>query len=187
MMDPTRGLQLGLVFCWQWLLILAALTFEPFEHLPALLAVTAALTLMVHHEKAQLPAPSSLGWSLLAGFLVLVLIKPGCMLRGGEQSRLCACKSNLKNVATGLELYAGDWAGQYPPELGYITPNYLKFLPTCPAAGKDTYSHSYRVHAEQYTVMCRGCYHHGAAIDTPNYPRYTALEGLLEHPPGGLL
>lgn len=130
-----------------------------------------------------MPSSTVLGGMLLVGVALSVVVLPNfirCVCRGP----LTACKSNLKNLGTGLEMYATDWAGQYPPEIAYITPNYLKTIPTCPSAGKDTYSRSYRVHhePEHYTVVCRGCYHHGASIDTPNYPQYTAVQGLIERP-----
>lgn len=129
-----------------------------------------------------MPPPATLGCLLLVGVTVTFVVLPNFIhCRCG--SVLTACKSNLKNLGTGLEMYATDWAGQYPPEIGYITPNYLKTIPTCPSAGKDTYSASYQVHHEPegYTVVCRGCYHH-SSIDTPNYPQYTAVQGLIERP-----
>ena len=139
---------------------------------------------IAHLEWRKMPSPATLGGLLLVAVTLMVVVLPNfirCVCRGP----LTACKSNLKNIGTGLEMYATDWAGQYPPDLSYLAPNYLRTMPTCPNAGKDTYSHSYQVshgEPEQYTIMCRGCYHHGASIDTPNYPQYTALQGLIERP-----
>jgi hypothetical protein len=86
------------------------------------------------------------------------------------------CSSNLKNIGTALEMYSTDNSGRYPKKLSLLTPNYLKRIPLCDKAHKDTYSHSYKVSAnpDGYTVICEGK-HHGQA----NYPRYTSTEGLL--------
>lgn len=169
---------MALVFAWQWLLILAGLTFWPSKHGLALLPVTVALTLMVHREQAELPAPSRLGWGLLAGFVFFLLLIPGCRLRTGEQGRLSACKANLHGLGTALTLYSNDQRS-LPPHLEALTPNYLKSIPTCPAAGKPNYV--YRRRAEGFMVYCRGCYHH-CSIDSANYPRFDSQEGFHERP-----
>ncbi|MBI3927180.1 MAG: hypothetical protein HY319_16710 [Armatimonadetes bacterium] len=105
-------------------------------------------------------------------------------LRARGQGQLTACKSNLKNLGTGCEMYSTDHGGLYPPALENLTPNYLKTIPTCPAAGRDTYSGSYRVAersasvADLYTMMCAGSHHSDSGIPA-DYPQYTAVQGLL--------
>ncbi|MBT9585126.1 DUF3352 domain-containing protein [bacterium] len=95
-----------------------------------------------------------------------------------SQGQLTACKSNLKNIATGLEMWASDNGGKYPTKLSQITPDYLKTIPTCPVAGKDSYSDSY-VPAQQpdnFSVVCAG-HNHGTPDD---FPQYFAEQGLVE-------
>lgn len=93
------------------------------------------------------------------------------------------CKSNLKNIGTALELYSTDNKGHYPRSLKQICPLYLKTLPTCPAAGKDTYSSSYKVivNPDAYTVFCSGHNHKNEGVPQ-NYPQYSSIQGLMEKP-----
>lgn len=102
-------------------------------------------------------------------------------------SPLTGCKSNLKNIATALEMYASDHDGHYPVRLGQLTPVYLKTIPTCPAAGRMTYIN---YHASQkpdnFHVACVGDNHAKSYAhygkSSYNFPRYRAEDGLIEHP-----
>ena len=105
--------------------------------------------------------------------------------------QLTACMSNCKNIGVALEMYASDNGGSFPPSLKpYLIPNYLKTIPTCPAAGHDTYSDSYRWHGqpENYTFYCSGL-NHDASLqfrfpgDHSNYPQYCNELGLIDRPP----
>jgi hypothetical protein len=100
-----------------------------------------------------------------------------------------ACPSNCKNLATALEMYASDHHGMYPGHLANLTAgNYLKVIPTCPAAGKDTYSISYQVASEPaaFSFACTGDNHSksyvGYSRPGHNYPRYNSWTGLESHP-----
>jgi competence protein ComGC len=106
-------------------------------------------------------------------------------------SELTACKSNLKNLATALEMYASDNAGNYPSGLGPLTRKgiYLRKLPTCPAAGMLTYRYQVNNQAKlpQFTVVCRGenharAYSAFAPRSGRNFPQYSAEQGLIDHP-----
>lgn len=107
---------------------------------------------------------------------------PSAFLEAFERSRahgqLTACKSSLKNIGTALEMYSTDYRGNFPSSLGKLTPNYLKTLPSCPAAGLDTYSGSYSVGANSYLVRCSGKNHTTLERD---FPRYSSLKGLEEN------
>ena len=103
---------------------------------------------------------------------------------------MTACKSNLKNCATALEMYASDNEGHYcsDPTL-LIRGNYLKLIPTCPGANKDSYSQSYTCQAspDNFTLYCKGDNHGKAypAYDSAkreNFPQYNSTEGLIDHP-----
>lgn len=98
--------------------------------------------------------------------------------RARGQGQLTACKSNLKNIATACEMWASDNAGRYPKELSQLTPSYLKTIPTCPTAGKDSYSATYKAQANPdfFAVACGG-HNHGTPDD---FPQYNANEGLIE-------
>lgn len=141
---------------------------------------------------------SSNRWTTVFGLffvgLVVFIITPNFWPFGrGHRSRphgqLTACKSNCKNLATALEMYASDFGGRYPQDLGRLTSgNYLKTIPTCPAAGKDTYSATYRYAAkpDNFSFFCAGDNHEKAfrGFDKPsiNLPQYNAAQGLVDHP-----
>jgi hypothetical protein len=100
-----------------------------------------------------------------------------------EQSRLTACKSNLHNIGAALEIYGQDNGKKYPPALDRLLPGYLKALPTCPAARRDSYSGAYAVgrDAGLFTIFCTGSYHK-AMLGHPDFPQYDSTNGLIEHP-----
>jgi competence protein ComGC len=131
------------------------------------------------------PAPqgtSCLAWIIAAGLVLTLLgaILIPNFIKPSSQGALTNCKSNLKKMATELEMYANDNRGQYPAALSQIeSPTYLKELPTCPAAGKVTYVYSRSEKPEAFTVFCQGAHH---PTDSPNFPQYTAERGLMEHP-----
>ena len=126
------------------------------------------------------PSGGDLLWLFLA-VLWLIVVQPGVM-RSSHHGRAVACKSNLKFIATALEMYASDNSGRFPPNLERLTPNYLRSVPTCPAAGEQTYVPAYQMAARPdiYTVMCAGNAHSYEGYGK-NYPQYTSVSGLLEH------
>lgn len=101
--------------------------------------------------------------------------------RARTAGTLTACKSNLKNLGTALEMYGTDYSGRYPTSLSRITPNYLKSIPTCPAASAETYSASYASasNPDSYTLCCRGSHHQGLPA---NFPQYNSNQGLIDQP-----
>ncbi len=122
------------------------------------------------------------------GFLSAITV-PG-FIKAKPQGQLTSCKSNLKNIGTALEMYATDNEGDYPRALGALTPNYLKVIPICPSAQKDTYTLTYEVAGidpdkdgkpvpDAFTYYCEGD-HHGKAGTPANYPQYSSYQGLIE-------
>ena len=117
---------------------------------------------------------------LLVGLLAPNFIRHGC------RGQLTACKSNLKNIGTALEMYSTDWNGHYPRNLNLLTPNYLKTIPECPNAGRVTYradfgpqaGYNNRRFQDYYVVECAGNNHRGASVP-PDYPQYDAVNGLI--------
>lgn len=102
---------------------------------------------------------------------------------------MTACKSNCKNIATALELYASDNKGRYCRNLSVLTQgNYLKTIPTCASAGKDTYSDTFQMqlNPDNFTYCCGGNNHakaySGFNGKPDNFPQYSAEQGLVDHP-----
>lgn len=103
--------------------------------------------------------------------------------------QLTACKSNCKNLATALEMYASDNKGCYPGELSALTVgNYLRMIPTCPSQGEVTYT-DYRVYGKKLQHFHFSCVgnNHAQALNsygksTDNYPAYDSDKGLEDHP-----
>ncbi|MFN8609390.1 MAG: hypothetical protein U0931_17765 [Vulcanimicrobiota bacterium] len=117
-----------------------------------------------------------------AGMAMTLPIMVPNFIKARSQGQLTACKSNEKNIATALEMYSSDNAGRYPTSLAPLTPLYLKRIPTCPAAGKDTYTETYQVTIvpDSFSFYCRG-HNHGTAAPE-DYPAYNAMTGLLDRP-----
>lgn len=86
-----------------------------------------------------------------------------------SQGQLTACKSNEKNIATGLEMWAADHQGAFPAKLAQLTPSYLRQIPTCPTCQKDSYSATYQVRGSKYSFSCNGAAGH------PSYNSDTGL------------
>ncbi|MCL5773286.1 MAG: hypothetical protein M1536_02765 [Firmicutes bacterium] len=101
-------------------------------------------------------------------------------IKARGQAQFVACESNMKNIGTALEMYATDNFGRYPTSLSQLTPNYLKSIPTCPEAARDTYSSSYRssVNPDAYTFCCSGSNHTREGVGE-NYPQYNSVQGLI--------
>jgi type II secretory pathway pseudopilin PulG len=114
----------------------------------------------------------------VGGVLATVLVPD--FVRSRAEVQLGNCASNLKNIGVAMDMYAADNAGQYPPTLGALAPNYLRAIPTCPAAASDTYSANYQrgTTPASYTLVCGGSNHADAGVAT-NYPQYTSTQGLV--------
>ncbi|MFP4496675.1 MAG: prepilin-type N-terminal cleavage/methylation domain-containing protein, partial [Vulcanimicrobiota bacterium] len=80
---------------------------------------------------------------VIAIIAILAAILVPNFLRARAQGQYTACASNLRNVATALEMYATDHTGRYPADLGDIKPDYLRQVPECPSAGDDTFTDAY--------------------------------------------
>lgn len=121
------------------------------------------------------------------GLLLASVLNPPCCL-GRAQGQLTACKSNLKQLATALELHAADRQGRFPPDLSRLEHGFLRALPTCPVSHKIPAYH--RVGGpEGFQLYCSGDHHHQSllkshpAAATLNFPRYSGRRGLLEPVP----
>lgn len=94
------------------------------------------------------------------------------------------CKLNLKNIATGLEMYASDHAGGYPKSLTELVPKYLPVMPRCSLADHDTYVDSYSMKArpDWYLFYCKGNAHaqEGLAVDLPRFSSDRGMEPMAQ-------
>jgi len=84
------------------------------------------------------------------------------------QKNYAPCYQNLCYIEKALIAYGRDHKGLYPKTLKELTPKYIKAIPTCPQAGKDTYSPSYLAitNRPMFFVACEGRHHLGPP-DTP--------------------
>ena len=125
---------------------------------------------------------------VIAIIAILAAILVPNFIRARAQGQLTACKSNLKNIGTAVEMYSTDWSGKYPTAgMGLLTPNYLKTIPECPAAGSVTYAASFGIGSpynaagfqDYYFIQCGGPNH--ASVSVPaNYPQYDGIQGLID-------
>lgn len=127
--------------------------------------------------------------SMFLGSLLIVLavVVPN-FIRARTSGSPGACKSNLKNLGTAMEMYSTDNNGKYPTgSNAFLTPNYLKTIPECPAAGTDTYrltsgpgiTYNTQGYQDYYFIICEGANHLSVSVP-PNYPQYNGVVGLIE-------
>lgn len=151
---------------WLWLMV-RPLEINPLESRAPLVAVALLIVIGLILIMPRLWDRASIG-------------KMSVSTRARAQGTLTACKSNLKNIGTALEMYSTDHGGRFPTSLAQLTPNYLKVIPTCPNAGRDTYSAGYRssIDPDDYMVCCSGDNHRGQGLQA-NQPSYSATSGLI--------
>jgi serine/threonine protein kinase len=127
-----------------------------------------------------LPA-SAISLFFVMAFFILV---PN-FISARSSGQLAACESNIKNIATALEMYGTDNKGAYPPSLEYLvkplpSASYMKTLPLCPAC-RLSYSYSVNNNIQNFTIWCNGKGSHRYAGLPHNecYPQYTPERGLI--------
>jgi len=129
---------------------------------------------------------------VIAIIAILAAILVPNFLKARAQGQLTACKSNCKNIATALEMYSSDNGGRYPVTANFTSlltgGNYLKLIPTCPAAGSNTYGPVYSAQTtpDTFSFFCSGNNHAkaytGFSTASVGFPQYSAEAGLLDHP-----
>ena len=111
--------------------------------------------------------------------IVYYIINPNFLL-ARSQGRLAACESNIKNLATALEMYATDNTGTYPTQLSQLTVSagpgggYMKVIPSCPlATNKDMSSYIYRSTTvpDNFAISCIYKHDMSAFPDPVVFPR----------------
>lgn len=84
-------------------------------------------------------------------------------------------------------MYSTDFEGTYPKKMSLLTPNYLKTIPECPAAGSASYTYQEGLSAiynepkfeNYYFFQCEGEHHSSVSVPA-NYPQYDGISGLIE-------
>ena len=109
--------------------------------------------------------------------LLVVLVVTGIQNRY-HQRKLFECKTNLRDLATSMEMYSTDWNGHYPTNLEKLTPKYIEKIPVCPSS-----QHGYKVilgpdapgnepkFEDYFYLCCEGLNHEeaGAGRDQPAF------------------
>ena len=137
-------------------------------------------------KKRQLTWPEFL---LIKGRFALLeaIIAPQFLRTRGSYGPLTACKSNLKNIGTALDMYSTDWQGKYPPNLEFLTPDSLKTIPQCAIAGRQSYRTTFgptapgNIHQveDYFIVECVGVDHESGPIPA-DYPKFNSTDGLID-------
>ena len=118
---------------------------------------------------------------VIAIIAILASILVPNFMRARASGQLTACKANLKNQGTALEMYSIDSHGRYPTTLGGLSSDYLRKLPTCPATDLE-YGYEGQSVPDVYTVFCSGSNAHSAVGLTTGYPQYNSVQGLMSKP-----
>lgn len=111
--------------------------------------------------------------------LLAALIIPN-FSKARSQSKFSACKTNIKNIATAIEMYSVAEDAMYPINLGkIITADYIPQEPFCPE--KQT---SYRYGRTSspcvgYSIWCAGNNHYTMLMYTG--PGYGSVSGLKDN------
>jgi tRNA A-37 threonylcarbamoyl transferase component Bud32 len=98
-----------------------------------------------------------------------------------ESGSLAFCESNLKKIATALEMYAEDNKGYYPPEFSYLTKNskYMKSSPLC-SRYYTGYEYIYSNETHNFTIFCKELdVHIWAGMKEGSWPQYSPSGGLI--------
>ncbi|MEQ8223605.1 MAG: prepilin-type N-terminal cleavage/methylation domain-containing protein [Candidatus Eremiobacterota bacterium] len=122
---------------------------------------------------------------VIAIIAILAAILVPNFLKARAQGQLAACESNIKNLATALEMYATDNTGTYPSGLTTLTSSasgggYMKTIPLCPSSRlASSYGYSMATVPDNFTMYCSGTNAHLSAGSTNGYPKYAPGQGLI--------
>jgi len=129
---------------------------------------------------------------VIAIIAILAAILVPNFKRARARGQLAACLSQCKSTATALEMYAVENDGRFPTLSGLaglnvlITTNFLKKLPTCPAANRVTFlDYEATATPDRFSFSCVGN-NHGECfpgVVTLNIPAYSNDQGPIDHPP----
>ena len=94
-----------------------------------------------------------------------------------ERSKCLECEKNCLKIYYAARKYKLDH-GRFPKKLSQLVPDYLSSIPTCPSAGKDTYSNGYNSakNPSCISIQCMG-HNHKKAFVAKNTPSFFLYEG----------
>jgi prepilin-type N-terminal cleavage/methylation domain-containing protein len=119
----------------------------------------------------------------IIGILATIMLPN--FLRARYNAHLTACQLNVKNIATGVQTYEGQYQ-VYPENLNIlIDEKFMDSLPVCPSDGKD-YGYELGEQSATYTIYCSGSIHHLILPQVrEGYPQYSPACGLILMPVPG--
>jgi len=97
-----------------------------------------------------------------------------------------SCVGNVRALNSALAKYK-ESRGTYPDKMSSLSPDFIQKVPVCPAAGKDTYTQSYKVSSEgrECSFCCKGK-NHALEVFTirlfvkDDYPDFNSARDLKE-------
>jgi len=120
------------------------------------------------------------------GVLAAILVPN--FLKARVYGQMTACESNLKNIATALEMYATDNDGAYPLSVDDVTKPapwgsaYMKALPLCPACQKPyMYQNTSTEDEDSFLLTCGeiNCHIASEKVGDGYFPQYTPGQGVI--------
>jgi len=141
------------------------------------------------------PAGEAIGCNalLMSGLILFAFILVPNFMKARVTGQLSGCESNIKNIATALEMYGKDNNNTYPDDLTDLTRSiegggYMKTIPVCPSTprglsaliqGTDSSAYKYKTSSNlnNFTIWCT-VGHPGCGME-PGYPQYSPGEGLI--------
>lgn len=109
-------------------------------------------------------------------FYLIIILIPKILnyLRSISDRQGGKCIANLDIIGRTIIKYKQD-KGHYPVTLSQLIPDYLRTIPTCPSAIKDTYTEGYIISnsLSNFTVYCNGHNHKNLNIHL-NYPQFSS-------------
>jgi serine/threonine protein kinase len=121
---------------------------------------------------------------ILLFFVLFFFMTLPDFLRSREIGRLISCESNIKNIATALDMNAADNKGYYPLKLDKLTEatvtdgGYMKTIPICPGSRKiPSYGYIFTSNPHNFTIWCTGVKAH-IHVGADGYPQYAPGQGL---------
>lgn len=115
---------------------------------------------------------------------------------GRSANEVQVCLHNLERIVLAVKIFTYE-RKRRPQQLRELTLGsepFLKAIPACPAAGRDTYSSGFGLFELEspvedslhptvgFAVRCDGAYHQSAGL-APGYPRFDLRIGFLTRPP----
>lgn len=121
---------------------------------------------------------------VIAIIAILAAILVPNFVKARAQGQLTACKSNLKNIGTAMEMYASDHNGRYIPTgalagSALTTQGYMKVVPTCPVTNSSPYTYEATENPDYYLLRCDFGHHEQAGMKTTAYPQFDSIMGLV--------